>query len=314
LKIVTPDEDPSGNWRIYASMENVDTQVKVTFSTGELTRERILPINVVANHKPQLKTDSNGNPISSYRYTTSMLDTKEPGNLTIKIKPTDWFKDLDAEDVMTFISPVKSSQSVKVEAHRSFDSAEDGGQPYILLKFLRRGEAVITVNLVDLSGRSYSYDITVECTDAPEPSFIDGVVSWIEANWLWFWVIVGGAALFIILLIVIIVVVHKKRKMRREIEALLESETELEQEMMRLSSGVAYQSFGYLPPTQQGMVNPGMMLGGGATAPQQNSLQLNAGMGTPPPQQPTVNNIPGSAPNARPQTPPSNDGFDPDNF
>ncbi|MDE7108278.1 MAG: hypothetical protein K2O39_08135, partial [Clostridiales bacterium] len=138
--------------------------------------------------------------------------------------------------------------------------------------------------------------------------------SWVEANWLWFWIIVGGALLLIILLIVIIVVVAKKRKMRREIEALLESETELEQEMMRLSSGVQYQSFGYLPPTPQGMANPGMMLGGGATAPQQNSLQLNAGTGAPPPQQPTINNIPGSAPNARPQTPPSNDGFDPDNF
>ncbi|MDE5562622.1 MAG: hypothetical protein K2J01_03645 [Clostridiales bacterium] len=309
LKIVRPEDDPSGNWRIYASMENVTTNVKVTFSTGDLTRERTLPISVVANNKPQLKNGKD-----SYRYTVSMLDTKEAGNLTIKIKPTDWFEDTDPEDVMTFISPVTSSQSVKVEAHRSFESAEEGGQPYILLKFLRRGESVITVNLVDLSGRSYSYDITVECTDAPELSWWDNAMSWVEANWLWFWVIVGGALLLIILLIVIIVVVHKKRKMRREIEALLESETELEQEMMRLSSGVQYQSFGYLPPTPQGMVNPGMMLGGGATAPQQNSLQLNAGTGAPPPQQPTINNIPGSAPNARPQTPPSNDGFDPDNF
>ncbi|MDE6201538.1 MAG: hypothetical protein K2M47_06665 [Clostridiales bacterium] len=307
LTIVSPDEDPSGNWRIYAKTESVNTQVTVTFSTGELTRERILPINVVANHKPQLKNDT-----SSYRYTVSQLDDKE--KRTIKIRPTDWFVDYDAEDVMTFITPVKSSQSVKVEAVRSVDPIEEGGQSYIMLKFNRRGESVITVTLVDLSGRSYTYDITVECTDAPELSWWEDTMSLIEANWMWFWIIVGGALLFIILLIVIIVVVHKKRKMRREIEALLESETELEQEMMRLSSGVQYQSFGYLPPTQQGMVNPGMMLGGGSTAPQPNSLQLNAGTGTPPPQQPTINNIPGSAPNARPQTPPSNDGFDPDNF
>ncbi|MDE6029616.1 MAG: hypothetical protein K2F90_04780 [Clostridiales bacterium] len=311
LKIVKPEDDPSGNWRIYASVENINTRVKVTFTTGDVTRERILPINVVANNKPQLK---NGN--DTYRYTVSMLDTKEKGNLTIKIKPTDWFEDIDPEDVMTFISPVSSSQTVKVEAIRAFASSDEGGQPYILLKFLRRGQSVITVNLVDLSGRSYSYNIKVECTDAPELSWWDNFVSLIEANWLWFWIIVAAALLLIILLIVIIVVVVKKRKMRREIEALLESETELEQEMMRLSGGgMGYQSFGYLPPTPQGMVNPGMMLGGGATAPQQNSLQLNAGTGAPPPQQPTVNNIPtGAAPNARPQTPPSNDGFDPDNF
>ncbi|MDE5593610.1 MAG: hypothetical protein K2I75_06735, partial [Clostridiales bacterium] len=309
LKIVKPEDDPSGNWRIYASMENVYTEVKVTFSTGDLTRVRTLPITVVANNKPQLKNGKD-----SYVYTTSMLDTKDPNNLTIKIKPTDWFEDVDPEDIMTFISPVTSSQSVKVEAHRSIESSEDGGQPYILLKFLRRGQSVITVNLVDLSGRSYSYNVTVECTDAPEPNWWENFVSLIEANWMWFWIIVAAALLLIILLIVIIVVVAKKRKMRREIEALLESETELEQEMMRLSSGVQYQSFGYLPPTPQGMANPGMMLGGGANAPQQNSLQLNAGTGAPPPQQPTINNIPGSAPNARPQTPPSNDGFDPDNF
>ena len=147
-------------------MENVQPSVKVTFRTGDLTRERILPINIVANNKPQLKNGKD-----SYRYTVSMLDTKEAGNLTIKIKPTDWFEDTDPEDIMTFISPVTSSQSVKVEAIRAFATSEEGGQPYILLKFLRRGQSVITVNLVDLSGRSYSYNVTVECTDAPELSW-----------------------------------------------------------------------------------------------------------------------------------------------
>ena len=308
--IATSADGGDGNWHIKAATENVKVQVKVTFSTeGGLTRERILPIHVIANNKPKLKNDN-----SSYRYTVSMLDDKT--NRTIKIRPTDWFVDDDAEDIMTFISPVESSQSVKVEVHRAIAPESEGGQPYLLLKFLRRGESVITVNLTDLSGRSYTYKITVNCTDAPEPNGWENFMSLIEANWLWFWIIVGGALLLIILLIVIIVVVHKKRKMRREIEALLESETELEQEMMRLSMGAAaFPSFGYLPPTPQGGVNPGMMLGGGQTAPQQNSLQLNAGTGTPPPQQPTTNNIPPQGQGVPPTPPPmNNDGFDPNNF
>ena len=310
LRILSPEdagEDGSkGEWRIYAYTESVSATVKITFITGDgTTRERTMPITIVANNKPELK-----NGISKYRYTVSMLEDKE--QRTIRIRPTDWFEDRDAEDVMTFITPVSSSQTVKVEAIHMIGTDGDDSNSYILLTFNRRGESVITVTLTDLSGRSYTYSVTVECTDAPELSWWEDFVSLIEANWMWFWIAVGAFVVLLVVLIVVIVVVHKKRKMRREIEALLESETELEQEMIRLQSGAAaFQSFGYLPPMQQNINNPGMMLGSGAGAPQQNSLQLNAGTG------PSVNNIPnGTPPNAPPQTPfpPSGDGFDPNDF
>lgn len=262
----------TGDWRIYAGTEDVNAKVRVTFTAGGITISRTLPIHVVVNNAPVFK---NGK--KSYIYMTKDLTDK--ANRTVRIYPEEWFEDRDAEDVMTFIAPVQSSQTVKVEAERAID---DNGRAYILLKFNRRGESDITVNVTDLSGRSYSRTVTVNCTDAPEMSWWENFVSIIEANWLWFWVIVGGSLLLIILLIVIIVVATKKRKMRREIEALLESETELEEEMMRLSAGPAgYQSFGYLPPTQHA-VDPGLMLGGGATAPVQSSLQLNAGTGATP--------------------------------
>ncbi|MCH5161825.1 MAG: hypothetical protein J1G04_07320, partial [Clostridiales bacterium] len=319
LRIYGPDSVATsadigiGNWRIQAATENVKTQVKVTFSAGEITRERILPINIVANKKPTLKQDY-------YRYTVSMLDDK--ANRTIKIKPTDWFTDEDAEDIMTFISPVTSSQTVKVEVLRAYESEEDGGQPYIMLKFLRRGESVITVNLTDLSGRSYKYEVKVECTDAPVLSWWEDKMALIEANWMWFWIIVAAILVVLIVLIIVIVITVKKRKMRREIEALLESETELEAEMLKLSMGpAAFPSFGYLPPTQA-QPNPGMMLGGGQSAPQQQSLQLNAGVGTPPPppppppqQQPGYGAPQQPGYGAQPTQPPmGGDGFDPNNF
>ncbi len=308
--------EPSSEWRIYAYTEDSTANVKVTFRAGDVLVNRTLPVRVVRNNPPQLLK-------KSYTYTTKMLD--DPAKRTIKIKPTDWFIDMDAEDVMTFITPVATSQKVKVEVDHYVDFFGDTSEAYLLLKFHRRGESVITVNVSDLSGRSYQYEITVNCTDAPEMSWWENFVSIIEAHWMWFWIILACILLFLILLILLIIIIHKKRKMRREIEALLESETELEEEMMRLSSQSAqYQSFGFLPPAAQTMRDPGLMLGGGAGAPAPNSLQLNAGTGAAPvgSAQPTNSTIPNAAPRtgnaqtppAQGQTPPSSDGFDPDDF
>ena len=72
---------------------------------------------------------------------------------------------------------------------------------------------------------------------------------------------------------------RKKRK-REELEAMLVSEMELEEQMMRLAGGmgVPYQSYGYLPPTMPVQQDPGLMLGGGAGAPtNNNAIGLNPG-------------------------------------
>lgn len=315
LTIVPPAEDGSTGWRIFAKTENTTSTVTVTFTAGGVEITRTLPITVAINHAPDYKTNNDG-PVTSYSYTLSRLT--DTNGKTLIVYPEDWFEDTDPEDVMSFVGPVTSSQSVKVEAILDYDA---DGRAFILLKFNRRGATDITFNVTDLSGRLYQKTITVDCTDAPELSWWENVVSLIESNWMWFWIIVGGVALFIILLIIILVVVHKKRKIRREIEALLNSETELEEEMMRLSAGggMPYQSFGYLPPTQT-VGNPGLMLDGSANNPTPNSLQLNAGAGVPP-QTGTSQIIPpqgmqGGAqqPNQaqRPNT--GADGFDPNDF
>lgn len=319
------------NWRIHAKTEGSTVNLKVTFRAGELTRERTLPVRVVENTAPDYKQGK-----TSYEYTKSKL----VGEKTLKVYPEDWFEDVDDEDIMRFVDPVVSSQSVLVETMYDYDDIQDGGRAYILLTFNYRGPADITLNVSDLSGRVYQRTITVNCTDAAEAGVWVTFVAMIEANWMWFWIILAAILLFIILLIILIVVIHKKRKMRREIEALLESETELEEEMMRLNAAATpYQSFGYLPPTQQ-TVGTGFMLGGGAQAPVPNSLQLNAGQtpqinsvpGSGPvnstPGGAPVNSVPGSAPtnsvpgsgpvNSRPGNvggqPASKDGFNPDEF
>ena len=323
----TPPSDEF--WRIYGRTEGASVNAKVVFKAGEVVRERTLPIQVVPNQAPVFKGGK-----TSYEYTVSRLD--DAHKRTIKIYPEDWFDDFDDGDIMSFVGPIESSQSVKVETLFDYD---ENGRAYILLTFNRRGEADITFNVSDLSGKLYKKTIKVNCTDAPEMSWWENFVSLVEANWMWFWIILACILLFIILLIILIIIIHKKRKMRREIEALLNSETELEEEMLRLSAGGAapYQSFGYLPPTQTTVNNPNLMIGGGVNTPAPNSLQLNAGTGAspvgstqqipPPVQQPpqaqpqnmsaTINptqNVPPppAAGNAAP--PVGNDGFNPDDF
>ena len=325
----TPPSDKF--WRVYGRTEGASVNAKVVFKAGEIVRERTLPILVVQNQAPTFKGGK-----TSYDYTVSRLD--DAHKRTLKIYPEDWFDDLDEGDIMSFVGPIESSQTVKVDT--LFDYDEDG-RAYILLTFNRRGAADITFNVSDLSGKLYKKTIKVNCTDAPEMSWWESFVSLIEANWMWFWIILACVLLFIILLIVLIVVIHKKRKMRREIEALLNSETELEEEMLRLSAGGAapYQSFGYLPPTQTTVNNPNLMIGGSPNNPAPNSLQLNAGTGAAPvgsaqqvpptaqPQQPQqvppqnmgapINPAQGATPPATggaAQPPVNNDGFNPDDF
>jgi len=297
--VTAPSTD---NWRIYAKTPSTLSNVKVTFRAGGITTApRNMPVQVVANNPPEPKANR-----TSYEYTVDKLD--DPYNRTLKIYPEDWFDDFDEEDIMRFVDPVVSSQSVIVNAIIDYDDMADGGRPYILLTFNRSGASDITFYISDLSGTLYSKTITVNCTDAPELSWWENFISIIEANWMWFWIIVACILLFLILLIILIIVIVKKRRVRREIEALLESETELEEEMMRLNAaGMAqYQSFGYLPPTQQTVADTGFMIGGGQSAPMQDSLQLNAGTGATPTQTVQINSVPGSAPvNSMPGTRPA---------
>ena len=300
LKIYEPDAEHP-DWRIYSQYEAVTVNLTVTFTAGGNTVTRTLPFRVTENHKPEYK---NGR--TSYEFLTKDLLGNEKNQM--RIYPEDWFEDIDEGDEMMFVAPISSSQTVKVEVLRALD---ENGRAFILLTFHRRGESQITLHVGDLSGRNYEYTVTVNCTDAPELSMWENFVAYYEENTMWFWIFVAGGLLLIGLIILIIIIVVKKRKMRREIEALLESETELEEQMMRLTAGPALgmgggfnNSFGMLGPASAAP-NPGLMLGGGSDAPAANTLALGAGTGAPsegiaqtPPsssQPGTVNTIPDEA-------------------
>jgi len=253
-------------WFIKAG-EVVDPNAKmtVTFEVGGKEYEQLIAVNVTENTAPvMLESDNIG--------IFSLADLNS--SKTIVIRPERWFTDPDIGDVMRFVTPVKVKASAYVDAHL------DGNN--IVLVFKGRGKTQLSFNITDATNELHAHTVTVGCTDIAKLGVWASFVARIQSNPLLYGIIFGAIFLFILLLIIILIVVHKKRKMRAEIEALLTSESELQEDLFRLSMGGAqYQSFGYLPPAQT-INNPSLMLGNPNVAQNNTALQLGAGQGNSP--------------------------------
>ncbi|MDE7464099.1 MAG: hypothetical protein K2M48_03625, partial [Clostridiales bacterium] len=202
----------------------------------------------------------------------------DSGN-TVYLYPEQLFNDPE-DDVMTIIS-VKSNKESLVSAYLSNDKDR------IVVKFSASGTAELTITISDESGTNYTYEkIMVTNTDLPEPDLWTRFLASLEANKVMWAIIFAAILLAIIILIIIIAVVKKRKREREELEALLVSEMEIEEQMLRLAGGPAptgYQSYGYLQAPGQPSVDPGLMLGAGMNTPNTQQLELAA----PPPVQPT---------------------------
>ncbi len=253
-------------WFIKAG-EVVDPNAKmtVTFEVGGKEYKQLIAVNVTENTAPvMLESDNIG--------IFSLADLNS--SKTIVIRPERWFTDPDIGDVMRFVTPVKVKASAYVDAHL------DGNN--IVLVFKGRGKTQLSFNITDATNELHAHTVTVGCTDIAKLGVWASFIAQIQSNPLLYGIIFGAIFLFILLLIIILIVVHKKRKMRAEIEALLTSESELQEDLFRLSMGGAqYQSFGYLPPAQT-INNPSLMLGNPNVAQNNTALQLGAGQGNSP--------------------------------
>ena len=201
----------------------------------------------------------------------------DSGN-TVYLYPEQLFNDPEG-DVMNIVS-VKSNKESLVSVQLSEEKDR------IVIKFNASGSADLTITVIDESGVSYTYEgITVSNTDLPEPDLWTRFLASLEANKVMWAIIFAAILLAIIILIIIIAVIKKRKRAREELEALLVSEMEIEEQMLKLAGGPAptgYQSYGYLQAPGQPPVDPGMMLGAGMTAPDAQQLEL----APPPPQAP----------------------------
>lgn len=237
-------------------------------------------VHIDENPKPEL-IDAFKNGYTFYKSGEGYL-LNDDG--VVNLTPDKMFTD-NKGDILKFVSAkskIPSLVDVKVTAEDNLE-----------IHFFANGKAEITVEVADTTDEPKSFTFTIINIDMPDPSFWQSIVISFESH-TWVWIGILGAVILaiIILIIVIIAIKHRKRK-REELEAILLSEMELEEQMMRLAApgATAYQSYGYLPPTVNAQQDPNMLLGtGSGFDPLNNAIGLNPGAS--PAQQTPITNQP----------------------
>ena len=239
-------------------------------------KDLMFDLTILPNDAPRYIT-ANGAEVKEYGYETDVLSDER----SISIKAEDWFIDPE-EDNMTLLD-VKSSHSFVVTAELNKESNE------IVLKFKARGSSSVDVTLTDATGQEYGYTVTVTNTTLPELNFFLGVI---QSMVLHPWSYIGVVALVILLLLLIIFLVglrRKKQRERAEVEALLVSEMQLEEQMLRIAQAQQRQAEmncnNMLPPYSQGYMQGGI----GLPPPVQGTPPAALGA---PPEQNGINQLP----------------------
>lgn len=228
---------------------------------SDLTRvfENAFTLSVAENKKPSLMYDE----ITFVRYSETesgdmfMLDAND----TAYLQPDKLLVDPE-QDIMTYVS-VKSRKPSLVSV-----SITDNGM--LAIKFNARGTSEITVTVADETDESVTRTFVAINKDLPAPSFWMSVMASFESNKIIWAVVLGCVLLLIVILIIVIAVVKKRKRAREELEAILVSEMEIEEQMLKLAGGpspTGYQSYGYLQSAPGQPVDPNMLLGAGSSTP-----------------------------------------------
>ncbi|MDE7395175.1 MAG: hypothetical protein K2M95_03540 [Clostridiales bacterium] len=182
----------------------------------------------------------------------------------------------DEEQDPIQLESAKSKKSTLIEVTADRQNNE------LVFHFKSKGTSTITVQASDAVS-TYNYTFLIGNNDLHAPNFFVAMISRIQDNPLIYIIIALAIILLLIILIAIIATVRKKKRMREEIEALLVSEMELEEQMLKLAASPSptyYQSYGYLPPTQN-VQQPGFMLGQGQSMQQPNPQAIGLNPGSP---------------------------------
>ncbi|MBD5132244.1 MAG: hypothetical protein HDT28_06650 [Clostridiales bacterium] len=287
LSTISPDVtiglDNDGDWSFVCTREIESVSFDVTFVKrtdiengveNPTTYTRQFPVTVGKNHAPTLL--DNFTRATGYTFYTRESDYGLDGNGTIALTTGMLFTDLDLElgDRLLFDPNAMSVTSPTMVSLRVSDD-----RTILYLTYNYKGETDLTIGVVDRTGETTKATIHVKNVDRPSAPFMSLVKISVE-TYPYIWLGVGIGILLLILLIILLIVLLKRRKRKREeLEAVLISELELEEQMLRIAntSNAMYQSFGYLPPTMPQQADPGLMIGGGSAAPNNNVIGLNPG-------------------------------------
>ena len=252
-------------WSLHALVETSEAkrvEIKYALKSDETAEfDGFFLLNVTANLQPLLlykRMTFERHPADEEVNVMYHLNT----NNTVYLTTSQLFDDPE-DDVVRFVS-VKSNKSSLVSATLAHDNE------HLAIRFTARGTADITVTVADETGNNYSYVITVTNTDLESPSLWTRLLASFESSKVMWAVIIGLVILALIILIIVIAVLRKRRQAREELEALLVSEMEIEEQMLKLAGGpspTGYQSYGYLQSAPGQTVDPNMLIGPGAQMP-----------------------------------------------
>lgn len=268
-----------------------------TVVVGASAKEYTIDFNITVldNLRPYFRTFGSSN--NKYGEGIAYIEKgylNDSGNWEVSVY--DIFADNEGDELQLVSASSKKSTLIDVIA--------DTMNNKFVFEFKSRGDTEITCTVKDAVDE-YTYRFKIGNKDLPAPNFFIGIVARIQENPLIFIIIAAAVLLLLFILILIIAAVRKKKKMRAEIEALLVSEMELEEQMLKLAAGpspTSYQAYGYLPPTPNVQQQPGLMLGSGQGGPDPNAaIGLNPG-------------VQNSAQPGAGQTPPADGGFNDDDL
>ena len=280
---VTVNRDEDGDWQFVCTREVDRISFNVTFKRkvdandpNAQTFQRTFNAHVGKNSSPVLLEQIRRNGELMF-HTRDGQDYSLDSNGSVTITTDMLFNDIDKDngDRLVFdpaVTEVVSGTMCSVRV------SEDGLMLY--LTFNTRGETDLTVGIKDRTGETVKVTFKIKNIDRPSPSFMENIkISYESHPYIWLGAAIGVLVLILFIILLVILLKRRKRK-QEELEAILVSEMELEEQMMRLAGGTGsapYQSFGYLPPTMPTQNDPGLMIGGGSNAPQNDVIGLNPG-------------------------------------
>lgn len=228
--------EDNGRYFVKGERRNSTAVLIATLTVGDRTKDLKFTMRVQGNDAPTYKLNADGFKITDYVYDGAALDASR----TVRLNPSDWFVDPESDDIK-FLD-CSSSRTFIVTA------ALDTAHNRIELKFAARGSAEITIGLTDATGERFERVITVTNNTLPELNFFLAIAQSITVNpWLYLGIII--ALIILLLLIVFIAGVYRRKKREQaEVEALLVSEMQLEDQMLRIAEAQQRQS-GMLPPS-----------------------------------------------------------------
>ena len=259
---ITNHEEETSVWtlralKVTAEPKPVTVRYALKSDPSQVTESYFL-VNTKENQKPTLI-------YSEMKFIKYLDDGSGDGNTfmlnsakTVTLRTKDILADPE-DDIMTYVA-VKSQKPSLITAQLV------NNNELLSITFNARGVADITVTVTDETDERISRTFRVINQDLPEPSLWMRIVASFESNPVMWAIIIGCIVLVIFILIIILAVLRKRRREREELEALLVSEMEIEEQMYRLAGGPAptgYQSFGYLQSAPGQVVDPSMLLGGG---------------------------------------------------